>query len=127
MGQSALWPARRHRRGAAVGIRAKPGERAADESGGSRRGEGTTAASGHESAVGWVIHALPWVPGGVHDRVESSVSDVAIEQYQCQQSEAVSTVGAKDGSDGFQRLPLMHGDVALGAHGSFSPRWRMSW
>jgi hypothetical protein len=121
MGQSALWPARCHRRGAANGIRAQPGECAADASRGSGRGEGTTATSRHESAVGRLIHALLRFSGGVHIRVESCVPVVAIQQYQRQQSEATSTVAAK-GSSHWSARAALHCVASRGY--STAPAWR---
>lgn len=88
MGQSALWPAWRHGRGTAVGIRAQPGERAADASSGGGRGEGASAAGRREGAVGWLFHALPWLCVGVRHRLESCVSVGANQQSQRQQLEA---------------------------------------
>jgi hypothetical protein len=121
MGQSALWPARCHRRGAANGIRAQPGECAADASRGSGRGEGTTATSRHESAVGRLIHALLRLSGGVHIRVESCAPVVAIQQYQRQQSEATSTVAAK-GSSHWSARAALHCVASRGY--STAPAWR---
>ena len=121
MGQSALWPARCHRRGAANGIRAQPGECAADASRGSGRGEGTTATSRHESAVGRLIHALLRLAGGVHIRVESCVPVGAIQQYQRQQSEATSTVAAK-GSSHWSARAALHCVASRGY--STAPAWR---